>query len=79
MQTCFQFDSSVSWKVIFFHVFGQNALISLCLVSPGYQNNEKKCVGKFELIHVAIIVEGVDFVATFLFYGQYFHYGNTVP
>ena len=31
------------------------------------------------MIHVAIIVEGGDFVATFLVYGQYFHYGNAVP
>ena len=31
------------------------------------------------MIYVTIIVEGGDFVATFLVYGQYFHYGNTVP
>ena len=31
------------------------------------------------MIYVTIIVEGGDFVATFLVYGQYFYYGNTVP
>ena len=31
------------------------------------------------MIYVTIIAEGDEFVATFLVYGQYFHYGNTVP
>ena len=31
------------------------------------------------MIYEAIIVEGGDFVATFLVYGQCFHYGNAVP
>ena len=31
------------------------------------------------MIYVAIIMEGGDFVATFLVYDQYFHYGTTVP
>ena len=31
------------------------------------------------MIYVTIIVEGGDFVATFLVYSQYFHHGNTVP
>ena len=31
------------------------------------------------MIYVAIIVDGGDFVATFLVHGQYFLYGNTFP
>ena len=38
MRMHFQFNLSVSWLVIFFHIFGQSALISLCLVSPGCKN-----------------------------------------
>ena len=31
------------------------------------------------IYNVVIVVEGCDFVATFLVYDQYFHYGTTVP
>ena len=37
--------------------------------------------GKFKwyIVYVVIIVEEGDFVASFLVYGQYFHYGDNVP
>ena len=78
----FQFDSTVSQMVIFFHIFGQNTLISLCLDSPGCQNHQKNMWECFRMESLSDICSyycgGGDFLATFLVYCQYFHYGNTV-
>ena len=53
--------------VIFFDIFGQNALILLCLISSSCQNNQKICWnGKFEwCMYLFIIVEGGWFCGYF--------------
>ena len=38
-----------------------------------------ECSGMESLSEMYYIWERGDFVATFLVYGQYFHYGNTEP
>ena len=41
----FQFDSAVSWKVIFFHIFGQSALFHCTWLA--YQNHQKNMLECF--------------------------------
>ena len=47
MRKRFQFDSSVSWMVIFLHIFGQNTLISLCLDSQPAKIMKKNMSERF--------------------------------
>ena len=58
-----------SWIVIFFRIFGQSALISLCLVSPACKKNMLECFEMESLgdICIAIVVEGVILCLLFWF------------